>query len=97
MSMSWFVTITAGLLVLIGVVGMVAAVASKAAARRSRLFRAGSFALTAAGLVLMGASLTGWAGSNELFGGLMLTLFGSGASLAPQKKPDAPASDGTAG
>jgi hypothetical protein len=59
-------------------------------ALRRRSFRVGSVAMTIAGVVLMVASLAGLAATDQIFGGLMMVLFGTGVSLPAFKGAAAP-------
>ncbi len=85
MSMTWFATLSAGLLALVGLGAVFTAFVLRTEPRRSTVFRIGTVGLTLAGLVLMLGSVIGWLGSNEMFGGLMLLVFGTGSSLVPLK------------
>jgi hypothetical protein len=91
MYMTWFATLVAGLLSMIGLGGIFTGVVLRAERLRSRAFRIGTVALTFSGLVLMLGSLIGWLGTNEMFGGLLLLMFGTGARLMPLKPAHAPA------
>ena len=92
MSMTWFATMAAGLLAMIGLGGVFAGILLKAEPRRRQVFRIGTVGLTLSGLVLLLGSLIGWLGSNEMFGGLLLVVFGTGASLMPLQPGDGQAS-----
>jgi hypothetical protein len=85
MSGALLVTITVGLLAALGLAGILVGAALRQPGPRRRSFRVGSVAMTIAGVLLMLASLVGLAGTDQLFGGLMMALFGTGASLPAVK------------
>lgn len=85
MSMTWFATLAAGVLACVGLGGILTAVALKDPCRRKRSFRLGTYGLTLGGLVLMLGSIAGWLGSSEMFGGLLMVVFGTGSALLPTK------------
>ena len=83
MSMTAIVTLAAGILGTIGLGGILCAGSTSDEARREWLFRLGAGGLTIGGLVLMVGSLLDWQGSDAMFLGLMMVVFGVDAKVLP--------------
>ncbi len=83
MPMAWFATTAAGVFASLGACGLFASAFFKEARRRRVIFRAATLGFTIGGLVLMLAGVAGVLGSKELFGGLLLVVFGTGSSVFP--------------
>jgi len=77
-----------GLIVLVGASCLFIAAIFKDESNRRITFKAGTYGLTLGGMALMVGSMFKLFGSNELFDGLLLVLFGTGAEMLPAK-PDA--------
>jgi len=97
MSMTWFVTALAGLFGSIGIVFMVLGGVVSPSERRARLWKIGGVGMATGGLVLALGSLVGWVGNTELFGGLLMILFGSGVDATLRKEPSPAETDKCAG
>ncbi len=91
MTIGDFVTILAGVLALIGLIGIFGGAWAKRLPQRHRIFRAGSVAMGSAGLVLLVAGLLGHAETGQMLGGLMLLIFGTAISLPGAQQPNVPA------
>jgi hypothetical protein len=83
--MNGFVTLAAGVLASVGMGGLVMAAASKDAGRRTRSLRVGAGGLTVAGLVVMVGGVAGWIAPSEVYGGILMVLFGTGLRLPPAR------------
>lgn len=81
MTINILVTIMAGVLAAIGIGGMLTGAASRREPFRQRSFRVGCVAMGLGGLVLLLAGLAGYGDSGQIFGGLMLLIFGTAVSL----------------
>jgi hypothetical protein len=81
MDLAFLVSLAAGMLAAIGLVGIIGGASSRRTAAGRRWFRIGSIAMTIAGLAAMVAGLGGIGGVDQLFGGLMMTIFGTAVSL----------------
>ena len=92
MTMQLSITIIAGMLALIGLVGILAGAAGQRSLLRARIFRTGSVAMGSAGLVLLLGGLLGAADTGQIFGGLMLLIFGTAVSLPATKGAATPES-----
>ena len=97
MSMTFFVTALAGLFGSIGIVFMFLGGVVSASERRAALWKIGGVGMATGGLVLALSSLVGWAGNDELFGGLLMILFGSGIDATLRKKTPPAETDKCAG
>jgi hypothetical protein len=84
------VTITIGLFAAIGLAGMLLGAAFVTVPWRHRSFRLGNVAMTGAGALSMVAGLAGLAPVEQVLGGLMMVLFGTGASLPDTQRALAP-------
>ena len=91
MSLSYVITLLAGLLAAVGLFGVLGGAAMPAGAGRLRVFRVGAVALTLAGLVECAGSIAGAAGTDALVIGILLLVFGTGVSIGPARpgKPQA--------
>ena len=81
MDVAFYVTLVTGVLALIGLVGIIGGAASNGTAGGVRLFRVGAAAMTLAGLAGIIAGLFGIVEASQLFGGLMMLIFGTSVSL----------------
>lgn len=86
MSAHWLITVFAGCLAAIGLVGTMFGAMVNASSVLRQCFTTGRWCLCLAGLLLMLGSLVGILETSELFNGLLMVLFGSGASLEPSKR-----------
>lgn len=84
------VTIAIGLLAAIGLAGMLVGAAMGTAPWRHGSFRLGRVAMTGAGVLSLVAGLAGLAPVEQVLGGLMMVLFGTGASLPDTQRALAP-------
>jgi hypothetical protein len=85
MSLSWSATLAAGIFASIGACGLFAFAFFKDDGRRRSAFRLATLGFTIGGLVMMLAAVAGVLGAQELFGGLLLVLFGTGSSVLSAK------------
>ena len=92
MTLAHFITVLAGVLALLGLVGIFGGAWATRAPQRHRMFRAGSMAMGTAGLVLLVGGLIGAADTGQLLGGVMLLIFGTAISLPAPDQPVARAS-----
>ncbi len=89
MNIAFYVSLVIGVLALIGLVGIIGGASMrgksvKGAASGQRIFRVGAVAMTIAGLVGILAGLFGVVGTDQVFGGLMMLIFGTAVSLPKQ-------------
>ncbi len=93
MNVAFYVTLVSGLLALIGLVGIISGASMRGrmakggvgrAASGQRVFRTGAAAMTMAGLVGILAGVFGIVGTDQIFGGLMMLIFGTAVSLPKQ-------------
>ena len=92
MTIAHFMTGLAGVLALLGLVGIFGGAWARRSPHRHASFRAGSVAMGSAGLVLLSGSLVGAVDTGQLFGGVMLILFATAISLPVTDQPAARAS-----
>lgn len=85
----FLVSLLTGTLALVGIVGIIGGASLRERRAGPRLFRIGSIAMGGAGLVSIIASLIGVVGADQLFGGIMMLIFGTAVSL-PKATGDAP-------
>jgi hypothetical protein len=78
--------VVVGLIALVGVSGFLVAAIFKDENNRRISFKAGTYGLTLAGMTLMVGSMFKLFGSSELFYGLLLVVFGTGAEMLPAKR-----------
>lgn len=81
------VTVVSGILATVGLGGIMSAAALKGPLARQLSLRIGSVAMTAAGLLQIVASLSGYGAPDAAFGGFMMMLFGTGVSLPIIRTP----------
>jgi len=81
MTLEWYVTFCAGVLATVGLVGIFAGAWLRSAPVGARSFAIGRVAMGLAGLLMLLAWLVGAAEIDQLFGGLMLLIFGTAVSL----------------
>ena len=81
MTVQFSITLLAGILSLTGLIGIVAGAAGQRTTLRKRAFRVGSVAMGMAGLVLLLGGLFGVADTGQMFGGVMLLIFGTAVGL----------------
>jgi hypothetical protein len=84
MSMQLASTLASGGMAALGVVLVVIAFRSRGEPRRQSAFRAGMVCLTLSGGLTIAAGLAGWVDSSAMFGGFLLVLLCTGASLMPR-------------
>ena len=96
MTMTSSISILAGVLAAIGLAGIMVGASGQRTSLRARTFRAGSIAMGSAGLVLLFGGLLGVADTGQIFGGLMLLIFGTAVSLPATKSTVASESAPTA-
>ena len=85
MTMTLSISIIAGVLAAIGLAGIMVGASGQRTPWRARTFRTGSIAMGSAGLVLLLGGLLGVADTGQIFGGLMLLIFGTAVSLPATK------------
>lgn len=83
------VTVAIALLAAIGLVGTLVGAAMSNASWRRGSFRLGRVAMTGAGVLSLVAGLAGLAPVEQMLGGLMMVLFGTGASLPDTQRAPA--------
>ncbi len=93
MPLAWFATLAAVVFASVGACGLFASAFFKDIGRRRSVFRVATFGFTLAGLVLMLAGVAGILGAKELYGGLLMAVFGTGSTVlqgrtARPAKPD---------
>jgi hypothetical protein len=93
MSMSWFMAVAAGLSATIGAGGLFMASLFRDDRRRRLTFKVGTYGLTMGGLLLMLGSVAGVFGPQELWGGLLMAVFGTGSSILPRRRSNPQTSD----
>ncbi len=81
MTSATIVTLVAGLLAALGFSGILFGAAVRTSPHRQRIFRFGSIAMAVGGLVLMLGAMIGVSDGSNLFGGLMMLIFGTAVSL----------------
>lgn len=81
MTVAMIMTVMAGLLSAIGLGGVLIGAARPGREGSKRIFLIGSMSLTLAGLVMLVSGMIGVGGTSELFGGLMLIIFGTSITL----------------
>ena len=87
MSMMFAISLTTGFLALIGLCGILMGATLTSLQARHRIFRIGTVAMTAAGLIMLLGGLIGFADAGMIFGGLMLVIFGTATSLPKDSDP----------
>jgi hypothetical protein len=85
MKVLWLFYVAVGLLALVGASGLLIAAIFKDDSSRRMIFKVGTYGLILTGLALMLGSMSNLFGSNELFDGLLLIVFGTGAEMLPAK------------
>jgi hypothetical protein len=90
MSMQLVSTLATGGVAALAVVLVLLAFVSRGEVRRQRAFRAGMVCLTIAGGLSLAAGLAGWVDTTAMFGGFLMVLLGTGASLMPRNRKSAP-------
>lgn len=85
MTLAMIMTVTAGVFAAVGLGGVLIGASHAHSAGGKRSFLIGSMALALAGLVMLVSGMTGLGGSSELFGGLMLLIFGTAITLPARR------------
>jgi peptidoglycan/LPS O-acetylase OafA/YrhL len=85
MKVLWLFYVAVGLLALVGASSLLIAAIFKDDSSRRMIFKVGTYGLILTGLALMLGSMSKLFGSNELFDGLLLIVFGTGAEMLPAK------------
>jgi hypothetical protein len=78
--------VAVGLIALVGAGCFLLAAIFKDESNRRVIFKVGTYGLTLTGMTLMVGSMFNLFGSSELFYGLLLVVFGTGAEMFPAKR-----------
>ncbi|WP_374139714.1 hypothetical protein [Sphingomonas sp. 32-62-10] len=78
---AFIVSLITAALALVGIIGIIGGASFRNRRAGPRMFRTGSIAMAGAGLVAIIASLIGIVATDQLFGGIMMLIFGTAVSL----------------
>jgi hypothetical protein len=86
MESRWLFYVAVGLILVVGASCLLITAILKDDRSRRISFKAGTYGLTLSGMALMVGSMFNLFGSNELYYGLLLVVFGTGAEILPAER-----------
>lgn len=81
MDLAFWVALISALLAAVGLMGIIGGASFAGRPVGPRVFRIGSMAMTAAGIIVLVSSLADLLSADQLFGGVMMIIFGTAVSL----------------